>query len=995
LHTSPIIGRGRVLPLVVACLAFLTLSAPSSASAIDDPSLEYRTLETPHFRVHYYRGVQALARRTATLAEQAHQVLVPEYGTEPNGKTHIVVNDKVDVANGSANVLGRNVIRIYGMPPSPDGVLGYYDDWLRILVFHEYVHILHMETSNSLFEALNLFLGETLHPNAVLPRWYVEGIAVHSETEQTGTGRVNSSLFRMYLRTAVLDDRFFTLGQITGRPTSWPMGNAPYLYGAFFVEYITERYGNEFVRKFNHNYGDRIVPFSLNAMAQRVSGKTFHELWGAFEAATRARVQARRIRVEAEGRTQLQVLTDGGGTHRYPRRRPGTDSVTYFESGLNDHPRYAEVTSSAGDRSDVDVDTLFEIEGASGPSDWTPDGEALVYARGTITDNVYTYQDLFAYRPSTGNHRRLTDADRAREPAVSPSGDRIAFVRNRAGTMELVVCDFRSLSLRNCRVPVGGRHAPDDSKRHWQQIAGPRWTPDGDGIVFSWWRLDVGHRDLWHLRLNDSDDDDGRLVNLTDDAAQDIDPTFGPSGHLYFASDRTGIYNIFARDMETGETWQVSNVVRGLFSPWVGPDGEWIYAATYTGRGYELARFRRPGQFDHSAPSSYPAPAQPAHPEVTTGSWRDRPYRPGRWLGPLLFRPRLAAASGGTGVGVTLQGREPLGDHRWSINGDWSTGPEFTDQSASVSASYTWAGGPFDLTLGAGFRRYPNTQSLVAESRSVPYREHAYRGSLSLNYPLRRIDDNLNLSTSFRVERTSFGSRPQTTPSPDDTEPSLPDFGWFNELNLSLSYINLDSYPQSISPEQGIYGRIGLSVQNDWIGSTYDQVYLNYSLHGYIANPWVDRHTLALKLDGGIARSNYRGAAYGLGGYRPQDILTSIVFQRPSGQFVLRGFPPNTLVGNQFQRATAEYRFPIWRIEAGPSTVPFFIDELKGEVFSEGGAAFDGLLSGADFRFSAGAELLLGLQIGYYFGSNLRVGYARGFGADGINEWYILYGGGF
>jgi outer membrane protein assembly factor BamA len=355
----------------------------------------------------------------------------------------------------------------------------------------------------------------------------------------------------------------------------------------------------------------------------------------------------------------------------------------------------------------------------------------------------------------------------------------------------------------------------------------------------------------------------------------------------------------------------------------------------------------------------------------------------------------LAAAAGGSGFGATLQGREPLGDHRWSVTGNWATGPAFSDQSASVSASYTWAGGPFDLTLGAGFRRYPNTQSLVAESRSIPFREHAYRGSVSLSYPLRRIDENLNLSTSFRVERTDFGTRPQTTPSPDDTQPSMPDFGWFNELGLSLSYIDLDQYPQSVSPEKGIYGRIGVSVQNEWIGSTYDQVYLNYSLHGYIPNPWIDRHTLALKLDGGIARSNYRGVAYGLGGYRPQDILTSIVFQRPAGQFVLRGFPPNTLTGNQFQRATAEYRFPIWRIESGPSTVPFFIDELKGEVFSDGGAAFDGLGSGADVRFSAGAELLLGLQIGYYFGSNLRVGYARGFGADGINEWYILYGGGF
>lgn len=987
----------RRLTFLLALACALWLMHPASAGAVDDPDLDFQTLETPHFYVHYYDEVEALAHRAARTAEEAHRLLVPLLGLDPAGKTHIVINDRVDTANGSANTLGRNVIRIYGMPPNPDGVLGYYDDWLRILMYHEYVHILHLETSGGLIPYLNLFLGNLLHPNAALPRWYVEGLAVVHESNRTGTGRNNSSLFRMYLRTAALEGTFFDLGTTTGNPTSWPQGTTPYLYGGYFMDYVIDKHGENFPNRFNHRYGSRLIPFALNAISEDITGQTFHDMWQEFRAHMAAEAEARRVAVEAAGRTQLQQITDGGNTHRYPRVRPGTDQMTFYANGLQSHGMFAATPFRGGGETDgkpPPVRQLFEIEGAPGPADWTPDGRAMLYSRGTYQKNVYVYQDLYAWRPDTGDHRQLTSGERAREPAISPDGKRVAYVRNRAGTMDLVVCRLVRLTLRDCRVVVGGSKVDDTEDRHWQQIAGPRWTPDGAGVVFSWWRLDLRQRDLWLWRP------DG-LERLTDDAAQDIDPHFGPDGLLYFSSDRTGIYNIYARELgpegrrTDGRTWQASNVVRGLFSPWVSPDGRWIYAAGYTAEGYELVRFERPDTLDRPAPDSYAGPLRRRYPDVDTRRWTRRNYQPLRWLQPLTLEPNLGAFTSGAGAGATLSSNEPLGHHRWALSAAWFTGEDPSDHNLSVSANYSYGGGPVNLGVSAGYREYPRTRSLVAESRFVPFLERSYRGALSLNYPLRRIDDSLSLSAAYEVERTSYVQRPPVHHEPADIQPREPTFGWFNELRLGLSYANVDRYRQSISAEKGFFGNLSLRIQNDLLGSDFDQIFLTYAARAYLPNPWVNRHVLALQMDGGIARSNFRQAAFGLGGHRPQDVLRAMIFQQPQGQFVMRGFPPNTLVGNHFQLWTAEYRFPIWRIEAGPSTVPFFLDELKGSVFTDNGAAFNGLLSDAEFRTGIGAELLLSTQVGYYFGGNLRLGFARGLGEDGINEWYFLYGGGF
>ncbi|RAL24632.1 hypothetical protein DL240_00010 [Lujinxingia litoralis] len=974
--------RSALFALVA--LLLLTLVTPK-ANALDDPEREYFTLTTPHFYLHYDDQTEALAHRAAVAFEEAHQILTPLLDWVPRGRTHVVVSDRIDTANGFARVFGRNFITIYGMPPQADSVLGYYDDWLRVLAYHEYVHILHIDTNPGIPQLVNRVVGKQFHPNATLPRWYTEGIATYFETAHAGTGRVESPLFGMWLRTAALEDRLFTLGQSTGLPVQWPSGSAAYLYGGFFADYIARHHGQDFIKEFNHRYGRRVIPYALNRTAKQISSQTFDELWAGFTAEAQGKARARQVLTHAQGASPVSFVTRGGGRHQYPTLRPGPrPEITYYASSQRGHPAFESVVAGG-----LQPRQLLEAEGGAGPMAWTPDGRTLVYARSDTYRSVYAYQDLFAYDTQTGLTRRLTRGDRAREPALSPDGRLVAHVRNRGGTMELVVREFDE--PEQARVLVSGlHHAPDDDA-HWQQISRPIFGPEGDTLIFSWWRLDRRQRDLWEVSLSD-----GALRQLTDTAAHEMDPHLGPEGALYFAADVEGVFNIFAMDLHSGQAWQVSNVITGAFSPAVSPRGDFIYVSLYTAAGFEIARLPHPRTRRHPdrrATERSRARVRFPEPELDL---EPAPYRAARWLAPQFLRPDAGVLRSGAGFGASIEGGDPLDRHTYTLSGGVTTAEGFDDPSAGLGLIYRYGGLPFNVSALARFQDYPRTRHRVAESRYVPFLERQYLGQLSLSYPLRVLSDRVGLSASYRAEYTTYKDRPPVVHEPGDIRPREPLLGWFNELSMGLSYSRLYRYPESISAERGISASISMGIQHPMLGHQNNALTLGWGLNAYYPNPLFERHVLALRLRGALTRSaSGREGQYSIGGLRPQEIFTSVIFQEPRVGYPIRGFEPGAMRGSQYQLAKLEYRFPILDLDKGFSTLPLFFRQIKGQVFLDTGSAYNGYLSDAQILTGIGAEVQLDAILGYYASNSLRLGYARGLGPEGLSDLYLLLGASF
>src|SRR5918912_2390186 len=107
-------------------LSLLLLLTAVPAAALD-PRFAWRTLETPHFQVHYHQGTYLYAQRVARAAELSWQRLVPLLDHVPAGRTQIVVQDDTDLANGSASPVLYNLVHVYAAPPDSRSTLADFD----------------------------------------------------------------------------------------------------------------------------------------------------------------------------------------------------------------------------------------------------------------------------------------------------------------------------------------------------------------------------------------------------------------------------------------------------------------------------------------------------------------------------------------------------------------------------------------------------------------------------------------------------------------------------------------------------------------------------------------------------------------------------------------------------------------------------------------------------------------------------------------------------
>src|SRR5262245_43651156 len=153
--------------LLLSCL-FLSRSLAFAGS---DPKLIWQSIETPHFRIYFHQGEYLIAMKAAHVAEEAYARLTPLLDHEPTEVCYIVISDDTDSANGSARVTPYNLITLFATAPEGDSLLADYDDWLRGLIYHEYSHIVHLDTIGGLPKLADAVIGKVWAPNQIEPRW--------------------------------------------------------------------------------------------------------------------------------------------------------------------------------------------------------------------------------------------------------------------------------------------------------------------------------------------------------------------------------------------------------------------------------------------------------------------------------------------------------------------------------------------------------------------------------------------------------------------------------------------------------------------------------------------------------------------------------------------------------------------------------------------------------------------------------------------------------
>src|ERR1051326_341573 len=113
------LARGSVR--VAACLIAL-LCAPAALAQLVypsfvDPRLDWRSMDSAHFTLHFPSRQRKQAELVAAIAEQVWVRHTRRLGWEPRERTHIVLLDSADFSNGYATPLPFANAGIFLSPP--------------------------------------------------------------------------------------------------------------------------------------------------------------------------------------------------------------------------------------------------------------------------------------------------------------------------------------------------------------------------------------------------------------------------------------------------------------------------------------------------------------------------------------------------------------------------------------------------------------------------------------------------------------------------------------------------------------------------------------------------------------------------------------------------------------------------------------------------------------------------------------------------------------
>jgi Tol biopolymer transport system component len=1043
-----------------------------------DPSLTWQVLESPHFSVYFYPhqnkeyeyNSEQSAQEVANIAEEVYLKINTQLGSPKHHlqKIDIIIEDFSDYALGFASSFPHQVIRLSLTAPTTTSFDMKFKSWLKIVIIHEYTHLAHFEMTGGPITALRALFGQIITPNALQPIWSTEGLAVYNETKFTAGGRGIDSRYDMYLRMATLEDKFNTLDQINGYYlTSWPDGTAPYIYGQSLIHFIAQRYGESKVIALSETFCQ--YPYlGINYALKQAIGSNLTELYQTWKDYLKEKyqLQAQKI-ISSKSITESQQLTNYNYWVDYPRwfSTPNGERIAVRVSSPHSYPFIQFIdplTSSVpvtfSNLSNQKSQTLIKrVYGQDSSFSISGDSSKIIYSKLGDYEQFYKYYDLYLFDLKTNKEVRLSEGLRARDPNWSPDPDnsQIVAVINESGTNNLALINLHSSSSAiNESQPTYNPINKEDiiyltDFRDDTQLYQPSWSPQGDMIAFSAWRQ--GYQDIYisnfdsnHNSNNSNNSNNNSTFSLWPifhDQYNDLSPCWSPdSKYLFFSSDRTGIYNIFAFSLPDKKLYQVTNVLGGAFQPAISPDGRKLAFINYQSTGYELHLIKiDPEQWaEIKYDKSLIIPVQktnlfnlyttlPKNQMALLNNYPIHPYYPfTTFWPPTYWIPAVQITENDLGIGFSTDLEDALGfyslpltitygilhnnlnyylnyynyRHLPIINFFLSGITNFAllspdqnlDKSTNTSQEETiwWEEGKVGFNISFPFTGYTKT--------STNYRP--YKQTFTIGFQYEKSSPSNQDKNTFL---TSTGITTTSTTTLDSNQEKIA------SLRLGYSYSDAEKYGFSISPEQGHSFSLTYEHADKALGSDYTFNKLLFDGRQFFPLPFLHQ-VLAFRLVAGCSSSNLLESnldkeKFKLGGYNSADNLSDVEVNI----FPLRGYKSATLAGNNLLLGSLEYRFPLANIEHSITLGPIFLflERLSGVFFVDIGNAWESTnlnintekaeinSNWQDFKASIGAELKADFNLNYDSPFTLRLGTAKALTDPKGYDIYITLGSSF
>lgn len=696
----------RACVLAVSALLFPGAQARAQVG-LPRPHLDWRTIESAHFIVHYPREMHEWTVDVASRLEAVHVAVSRLVGSAPTARISVIVEDPLNVSNGSAwPMLGAPAIYLWPVAPEPQSQIGNTRGWGEILAVHEYAHIAQLtwpsrnRRERLLWRILPVNIGPLARRS---PRWVIEGYATYVEGKLTGSGRPHGIARAAALRQFALEGRLPTYAQLNAWNT-YLGGSMAYLVGSAYLEWLVQRKGEVSLEHLWRRMSARQRRNFAQAFTG-VYGGTPDELYGRFVAEMTGRALDAEAALGAAGMQvgdTVQRLAWGtgepalspDGKHlalvlRY-RDLPSRLVLWRTDSQPEDSSvRKARERMMRRDPQDVPaiefaprpkkaVAVLHPRGGRSHEAPrFMPNGKELLVSRPEpLGDGAYR-ADLFLWSYQTGSLRRVTRGAAIRAADPHPSGDRAVGVRCLVGR-----CDLVRVNLRDGRVTVLAAGSPGRTYHR------PRYSPDGTRIA-----VGVQEAGRWRVGLLDDAPAGGapRFVG-PDDGISRYAPAFVSADTLVIVSERGGIANLETLAWRTGAIKALTRVAGAALAPEPDRGRRVVYFLALHGKGLDVNRvaLSNPPPGGTLTLDAALAPVA-AIPRVPADSFRaaalSAPKAYG--VGPREYRLLPGIGGGAEGVfgTVALASTDKVGRLTWLAQGSYGT-------------RGTWRGG----MLGASWR---------------------------------------------------------------------------------------------------------------------------------------------------------------------------------------------------------------------------------------------------------------------------------------------------
>ena len=910
-----------------------------------DPDLEWHTQETPHFLFHYHDGLEKAANNFTKHAEIIHKNITSFFDWQPKTKTHVILSDHFDSANGQANPFPNNVIEMYMTPPSNITGLEDFTDWQYLLFEHEYVHIVQLDMANDFPLHLRSVLGRhwLLFPNQYLPKWIIEGIATYIEThEDEGAGRGQSSYFRALMRNEVKNG-IRSLYQVNQAQLDWPAGTSRYLYGVYFFKFLEESYGKNTIQDFFQEYSRFPIPFFINTVFEKTYAKGLYELWDEFQVYLHQEFET-----ELNKKRGLQNnhhrLSNTGFQSGYSKMLPNGD-VLFIQDSQEEIKSLVKYSSKQNTYTtilkSVAIGNSFDIHSSNGvliPM------ENWVHSSRRVTDLHQLNLKTFAITQLTFDQRYI-------QAIWHPNGKKIIALKNEASQHRLDLLDssgklIQTLWANENNIVIGSMDV----------------SPSGTHLVASMFRPNNG----WNLEIFDLKKRQWRTI--TNNKYIESHPHYTDDGKkLIFSAEYTGMYNVYELTLTDNTLHQLTDSNSAALHPNLNESTDVLYFSELDLNGFNLhaislSSIKHKTKFllePQKNLETLKTSHQTEYKKVNTKNYNALKYLNPTWWEPL---PLILINNEQTTLGLLTSSHDPIRRHFYAV----ILAYDIKNYVPLWNLQYTYSRFLPELTLNANRTNFYPNDSQLREERSA---------SLTINLPLAKVNNNWNWFTTFKHVNSQFffKSNLDNVIASYDDDLIATGINWrttsqprravnqHSGVNLSLSY-EINRFSKPIKP--------------------HSRIILNTSFYSPPVLKSVAELNATIVGSGGKAGNLFVGG----------DGIE--LFNRgPAGKrsYSLAGYRDDSFIGSNLQKIAINVHIPLGYPQRSIMTPPIGLSRIKLLPFFQS-ARVDSFhnIKNADWHSAIGAELSVHANFGYgLFPFILKTGIAQGMSNSGIFTSYF------